>query len=138
MAAARCPLGMCSARSWLRTASGSAGFVFDGHGAPCPSKTKPADPDAVRNQLLAEHIPKGQRAAAICAARNRDVKTMLKALYVAQEAYRGENDTYHTDLDTLGFRPVGDDYYTFKVIEATSTRFRAQAPGPGIGLTSLR
>ena len=72
-----------------------------------------------------------------CRSKRSEAKTNLKAMYVAQESYRGENDSY-VDLSSaqigsnlIGFSPQGDKKrYDYSAgAENTGQDFTAQATG---------
>lgn len=64
-----------------------------------------------------------------CRTRQSDVRTNLKAVYIAQETYRGENDTYHQDLALTGFVPGFKDRYWYEVVDVGPHHFEARAIG---------
>lgn len=62
-----------------------------------------------------------------CRSRQWEARTNLKALYVAQETFRGEHDRYGT-LDELGFQPRGTvRRYRYALEEVSARSFRALA-----------
>ncbi len=63
-----------------------------------------------------------------CRSKQSEAKGNLKALYVANEAYRGEYDTYLTDQTLIGFVPKGTKKrYTYVVGASSATAFAASA-----------
>ena len=66
-----------------------------------------------------------------CPAMQSEAKGNLKALYVAEESFRGENDTYSKDFKALGYEPKGKLRYKYMVTVATKTKFAAIAIGEG-------
>ena len=67
-----------------------------------------------------------------CRSKQSEAKTNLKAVYVAEEAYRSENDKYQT-LAQVGYAPKGNKIrytYTVAVSNAlTESSFLATATG---------
>ncbi len=71
-----------------------------------------------------------------CRSKQSEAKTNLKAIYVAQESYRGENDTYLTVADAafdsgtneLGVQIGGNARYDYATTGAATT-FTATATG---------
>ncbi|MGM0393777.1 MAG: type IV pilin protein [Thermodesulfobacteriota bacterium] len=62
-----------------------------------------------------------------CKARQSEAKTNLGAIRVAQEAYLAENNTYASDIDSLGWETKGETEYTYSITSGDSTSFTAQA-----------
>jgi hypothetical protein len=63
-----------------------------------------------------------------CKSMQSEARGNLKALYVAEEAYRAESDTYSTEISKLGFKPAGaKPRYSYEVKTATATKFVAEA-----------
>ena len=57
-----------------------------------------------------------------CRSKQSEAKGNLKAVYVAQEAYRGEYDTYWGTLSETGFVPKGAKIrYSYTITAAAST-----------------
>ena len=63
-----------------------------------------------------------------CRSKQSEAKGNLKALYVMQESYRAESDTYTTNIDSLGWKPKGSRY-RYEVLSADNSRFKARAVG---------
>ena len=61
-----------------------------------------------------------------CNAKQTEAKASLKALYVAEEAFKGEHNAYSKDMAALNFNPHGMRY-TYEIVEATPSVFRAEA-----------
>lgn len=67
-----------------------------------------------------------------CRSKQTEAKSNLKALFVAEEMYRAEKDTYTQDLDALQFKPMGQMLrYDYVVAQASREGFRAEARGKG-------
>jgi type IV pilus assembly protein PilA len=67
-----------------------------------------------------------------CRSMQSEAKANLKALLVAEESFRGENNTYSTDTAAIGFQPAGNKLrYRYVVTTATATAFGAEARGEG-------
>lgn len=83
-----------------------------------------------------------------CKSKQSEAKTNLKALYVAEEAYRSESNTYAnvteigpghsftkpSDISPIGWMPKGNKAkmnYKFKVAGASATAFTGNATGAG-------
>ncbi len=65
-----------------------------------------------------------------CRSKQSEAKSNLKALYTAEQAYRGEYDTYHNDKATVGFVPKGTKIrYTYVLSGVGPTVFLATATG---------
>ena len=63
-----------------------------------------------------------------CRSKQSEAKGNLKALYVAEEAYRGEYDTYLANLTAIGFVPKGaKQRYAIAATPANATAFTASA-----------
>ena len=89
---------------------------------------------AIIGILVSIAIPGYRRMT--CQARQGEAKAGLKALYVAEEAYRGEHDTYlagvEAQLILMGFLQSGaKSRYDLEVTAATATTFSATATGLG-------
>lgn len=73
-----------------------------------------------------------------CRSKQSEAKTNLKAIYVAQESYRGENDTYLSvavagfsgGVNDLGVQMGGSARYDY-VTTGLQTAFLATATGKG-------
>jgi type IV pilus assembly protein PilE len=69
----------------------------------------------------------------ITRAKTTEAKTMLKHIYVLQQAYYYEHDRYSPDLNALGFEPAlsitegGDARYHIEIKQADSQGFLASA-----------
>ncbi len=67
-----------------------------------------------------------------CRSKQSEAKGNLKALYVAEESFRAENDRYDRDFAALQFTPKGQKIrYTYTVLPATNEAFAAEARGIG-------
>lgn len=72
-------------------------------------------------------------SSVVAKTKTTEAKLMLKQVYVLQEAYWDENDTYGKSLDAIGFRQEklvtdgGDARYQIELTEATDTSFTAIA-----------
>lgn len=67
-----------------------------------------------------------------CRSKQTEAKGSLKALFAAEEMYRGEKDSYTQDLAALGFKPEGQGTrYDYVVVQASREGFRAEARGKG-------
>lgn len=66
-----------------------------------------------------------------CRSMQTEAKANLKSLYVAEESYRAEFDTYDKDTKKLGFEPHGGakTRYRYEILEAGPTSFKARATG---------
>ena len=72
-----------------------------------------------------------------CRAKQSEAKTVLKQIYVAEESYRGEHDTFiagtdaDTSLDPIGFSlPQGQKLrYDYEVSVTSNTQFQALGTG---------
>ncbi|MCC7070468.1 MAG: hypothetical protein IT383_04040 [Deltaproteobacteria bacterium] len=65
-----------------------------------------------------------------CRSKQSEAKANLKSLYVAQEMFRGENNSYASDLTQLQFKPQGQTIrYDYVLVEGSATGFRAEARG---------
>ena len=63
-----------------------------------------------------------------CRAKQSEAKSNLRALYVAQETFRADHDTYDADLTKISFSPYGaKKRYRYLVDAATATHFHAVA-----------
>lgn len=78
--------------------------------------------------LAALVAPHGGMCFPPCRSQQSEAKTKLKMLYVAEEAYRAEHDTYTTDLVALGVAEAGRRYGVF-VASADRDHFVAVAVG---------
>lgn len=64
-----------------------------------------------------------------CRAKQSEAKGNLKALFVAEESYRAEKNTYGT-LDEVGFRPSGEKLrYDYVLVSHDAEHFVAEARG---------
>lgn len=64
-----------------------------------------------------------------CRSKQSEAKSNLRALHVAQEAYRAEQGTYGT-LEEIGFEPSGDTVrYQYVLLEHSADGFVAEAQG---------
>lgn len=71
-----------------------------------------------------------------CRSKQSEAKGNLKAIYVAQEAYRGEYDTYWGVLSSIGFVPKGGKIrYIYSTTDGAST-FTATAAANTAELSS--
>lgn len=89
---------------------------------------------AIIGILASIAIPQYQQMT--CRAKQSEAKAALKAIYVAEEAYRGEYDFYlqgsEAQLVIIGMVKVGaNPRYSLEVISATATAFNAIANGVG-------
>lgn len=87
---------------------------------------------AIIGILASIAIPAYQRMT--CRAKQGEAKSALKAIYVAEESYRGEYDTYlagaEANLVIMGFIQAGDkSRYDVQVTAANATTFSASAVG---------
>ena len=67
-----------------------------------------------------------------CRSKQSEAKGNLKGLYVAQESYRAEKDTYtsNADIAQTGFLPRGNKIrYAYNVTANSATSFDASATG---------
>ncbi len=72
-----------------------------------------------------------------CRSKQSEAKGNLKALYVANEAYRGEYDTYLTNTTAIGFIPKGAKMrYSYGVSAVSATTFAAAAAANTADLSS--
>ena len=63
-----------------------------------------------------------------CGSKESEAKGNLKALYVAEESYRAEVDSYDADFTKIGFSPRGTRIrYRYVVDAASKTHFHAVA-----------
>jgi prepilin-type N-terminal cleavage/methylation domain-containing protein len=75
-----------------------------------------------------------------CRAKQTEAKTNLTSIFVAEEAYRAEFDTYFAPPDEAGLIDIGVQFrvspkkrYNYRVAAATGTTFNAIADGiPGL------
>jgi type IV pilus assembly protein PilE len=89
---------------------------------------------AIIGILAAIAVPGYQRFS--CRAKQAEVKSRLKQVVVAEEAYRGEHDTYLSgdpaDLIIIGVLTVGKiQRYRVDVPTATQNTYRALGTGQG-------
>lgn len=66
-----------------------------------------------------------------CRAKQSEAKANLKALMVAEESFRGENDTYSTDFAAIGFQPVGRKLRYRYLATASKETYVGEARGEG-------
>lgn len=67
-----------------------------------------------------------------CRSKQSEAKSNLKALFVAEEVFRSEQDRYSTSFDEIQFVPRGQKLrYEYRVVEAGPRSFRAEATGTG-------
>jgi type IV pilus assembly protein PilA len=67
-----------------------------------------------------------------CRSKQSEARGNLKALYVAEEAYRAAQDKYSADLGALQFQPRGAKIrYQYSVLSTTAASFVAEARGVG-------
>jgi type IV pilus assembly protein PilA len=67
-----------------------------------------------------------------CRSKQSEAKGNLKALFVAEESYRAEEDRYSTDLAAINFQPRGETLrYVYSVVRADDQGFTAEARGQG-------
>ena len=72
-----------------------------------------------------------------CRSKQSEAKGNLKALYVANEAYRGEYDSYLTNQTAIGFVPKGTKIrYNYSISAAAATTFAATAAANTTDLNS--
>ena len=65
-----------------------------------------------------------------CRGKQSEAKGNLKALYVGEESYRAEFDTYDKDTKKIGFEARGSKIrYRYEVVSASPTAFLARATG---------
>ncbi len=85
--------------------------------------------DVARTAELAARLE-----ALACALLQAEARGNLKALYVAEESYRAEYDSYSADQAALGFSPRSSTAprYSYVVKTATPTAFLAVATGIGV------
>ena len=57
----------------------------------------------------------------------REAKTNLGSIFTSQITYYGEEDTYASSIENLGWAPEGKTYYSYSIVEATATQFIARA-----------
>lgn len=86
---------------------------------------------AAAGQADAAKKVKARIASFQCPSMQSEAKGNLKALYVSEEAFRAENDTYSKDFKAMGFNPKGNLRYKYMVTVATKTKFAAIAIGEG-------
>ena len=86
---------------------------------------------AAAGQADAANKLKARFAGLDCPGMQSEAKRNLKALYVSEEAFRAENDTYSKDVKAMGFNPKGKLRYKYMVTVATKTKFAAIAIGEG-------
>jgi hypothetical protein len=63
-----------------------------------------------------------------CKSKQSEAKANLKALWVAEESWKGEHGSYSRDTNAMGFAP-GGGRYELHVLEAGPSTFRAEARG---------
>jgi hypothetical protein len=63
------------------------------------------------------------------AFRPSEAKTNLGSIFTSQVTYYGEEDTYASSIENLGWAPEGKTYYSYSVIEGNATQFIARAEG---------
>lgn len=69
-----------------------------------------------------------------CRAKQSEAKSNLKAIYVSEESYRAENDTYHQSLAEVGFLARGSGNkinYQYRIVYSDAEHFIAEAIGIG-------
>ena len=59
----------------------------------------------------------------------REAKTNLGSIFTSQVTYFGEEDTYASSIENLGWAPEGKTYYSYSMIEGNATQFIARAEG---------
>ena len=65
-----------------------------------------------------------------CRSKQSEAKMNLKSLYVGEEGYRAEHDTYSADQAAVSFRPAGAKLrYQYAIVDASKTAFHAEARG---------
>ena len=65
-----------------------------------------------------------------CRGKQTEARGNLKALYVGEESYRAEFDTYDKDMKKIGFEARGSKLrYRYEVVSASKTAFIARAIG---------
>ncbi len=63
-----------------------------------------------------------------CRSKQSEAKGNLKAIYVSEESYRAEADTYGTNTTVIGFQPKGNKIrYVYTLTGTTSNEFIATA-----------
>jgi type IV pilus assembly protein PilA len=63
-----------------------------------------------------------------CRSKQSEAKGNLKALYVSEESYRAEFDTYSSSITQIGFAPKGGKIrYAYEITTGTSSAFNASA-----------
>jgi type IV pilus assembly protein PilA len=74
-----------------------------------------------------------------CRSKQSEAKGNLKAMFVAQESYRAESDTYGTvtspgtGTNNMGFQPKGSKIrYNYSTSAASSTAFTGDATGNAV------
>jgi type IV pilus assembly protein PilA len=68
-----------------------------------------------------------------CRSKQSEAKGNLKALYVAEEAYRESTKTYSGDLARIGFSARGGRHYLFGFLPITSASQLSDASSPLVG-----
>ena len=65
-----------------------------------------------------------------CRSKQSEAKGNLKALYIGEESFRAEQDTYSTDTTAIQFQPRGTKIrYEYVVVSADKQHFIAEARG---------
>ena len=59
----------------------------------------------------------------------RIAKMNLGTIFTSQIAYFGEEDTYASSIENLGWTPEGETYYSYSIVEGNATQFIARAEG---------
>ena len=59
----------------------------------------------------------------------REAKTNLGSIFTSQVTYYGEEDTYASSIENLGWAPEGITNYSYSIIEGNATQFIARAEG---------
>ena len=59
----------------------------------------------------------------------REAKMNLSSIFTSQVTYYGEEDTYASSIENLGWTPEGKTYYSYSVVEGNATQFMARAEG---------
>jgi hypothetical protein len=57
----------------------------------------------------------------------REAKSNLGSIFTSQVTYFGEEDTYASSIENLGWVPEGKTYYSYSMIEGNATQFIARA-----------
>jgi type IV pilus assembly protein PilA len=67
-----------------------------------------------------------------CRSKQSEAKTNLKSAYVAEEAFRAENNRYSTSFEDIGWQPYGERVrYDYSILKASEDELLLEARGVG-------